>query len=92
VLVRRHVTVLAAVATVGVVAATPGWSSQRHAAQDTVSIAAPGSVPANTRFIVFVTYTLTDLQPTTLFVGLQPAAAGGCPASPFDAISGQNRF
>jgi hypothetical protein len=92
VLVRRRVAVLAAVAVVGVAAVPRGWSSERLAAQDTISIAAPASVPANTRVTISVSYTLTDPQPTMLSVGLQPAASGGCPASAFDAISGQNRF
>jgi hypothetical protein len=90
--VSRRVIGVGVVAVVAAAGSQTGLSSRRLAEQDTISISAPSSVPANTRFAISVSYTLVDPQPTFLSVGLQPAAAGGCPASSFGAISGQNRF
>jgi len=88
----RCVIVVVVVLVVAAVGAAPGLSSRRVAKQDTISVSAPASAPANVRVTVSVSYTLTDNQPTFLSVGLQPAAAGPCPGSDFDAISSPNRF
>jgi hypothetical protein len=88
----RRVIVVGVVGVVVAVGAHPGLASRRLAEQDTISISAPASVPANTRLTVSVSYTLTDSQPTLLSVGLQPATTGACPASEFDAISSPNHF
>jgi len=88
----RRVIVVGVVVVLAFAGARPSLSSGRLTEQDTLSIVAPASVPANVRVTVSVSYTLADPQPTILSVGLKPAAAGGCPASSSDPISGPNRF